>query len=211
MALFGVRGRRPLFGMLRACVPGTQFYALVCLGLILCLAVACSRGPSEGARSVDSAARAPLDTSIQIGTSEPPHTPTVTTMATATATITPTFTPTNSPTPEPTATCTPTATVTETTEPTSTPTPTPTPSPTPTATATATATLAPTPAGCAEGCVEPREGCLIKGNISSKGEKIYHVPGGRYYEQTVITPEKGERWFCTEDEAQAAGWRRSKV
>ena len=52
---------------------------------------------------------------------------------------------------------------------------------------------------------------VIKGNINSRGEKIYHVPGGKYYEQTVIEPEKGERWFCSEAEASAAGWRRSDV
>jgi micrococcal nuclease len=65
--------------------------------------------------------------------------------------------------------------------------------------------------GCADGCVTPPAGCLIKGNINSEGEKIYHVPGGRYYDQTVIDPEKGERWFCSEAEAVAAGWRKSKV
>jgi micrococcal nuclease len=53
---------------------------------------------------------------------------------------------------------------------------------------------------------------VIKGNIStSTGEKIYHVPGQQYYDQTVITESKGERWFCTEAEAVAAGWRKSKV
>lgn len=52
--------------------------------------------------------------------------------------------------------------------------------------------------------------CTIKGNISSKGERIYHVPGGQYYSRTRISPDKGELWFCTEAEAQAAGWRRSK-
>lgn len=52
--------------------------------------------------------------------------------------------------------------------------------------------------------------CRIKGNISAKGERIYHVPGGRFYEQTQIDQSKGERWFCSEAEAQAAGWRRSR-
>lgn len=52
--------------------------------------------------------------------------------------------------------------------------------------------------------------CLIKGNINSKGEKIYHVPGGRYYEQTKIDERKGQHWFCSEEEALAAGWRRSR-
>ena len=51
--------------------------------------------------------------------------------------------------------------------------------------------------------------CLIKGNISyNSGQKIYHVPGGKYYDQTRIN-RPGERWFCTEAEARAAGWRRS--
>ena len=53
--------------------------------------------------------------------------------------------------------------------------------------------------------------CDIKGNISTSGERIYHVPGQAYYAKTVITPAKGERWFCSEAEAVAAGWRRSKV
>jgi endonuclease YncB( thermonuclease family) len=52
--------------------------------------------------------------------------------------------------------------------------------------------------------------CVIKGNISSDGERIYHVPGGQWYDETRISESKGERWFCTEAEARAAGWRRSK-
>ena len=53
-------------------------------------------------------------------------------------------------------------------------------------------------------------GCVIKGKISySGGQRIYHVPGQHYYDQTVIDPAKGERWFCSEAEAQAAGWRRA--
>lgn len=64
--------------------------------------------------------------------------------------------------------------------------------------------------GCAQGCTEHIPGCDIKGNISSKGEKIYHVPGQEYYDETVITPSKGERWFCTELEALNNGWRKSK-
>jgi micrococcal nuclease len=53
--------------------------------------------------------------------------------------------------------------------------------------------------------------CLIKGNISSDGEKIYHVPGQRYYDETKIDTGKGERWFCTRADAEAAGWRAAKV
>jgi hypothetical protein len=54
--------------------------------------------------------------------------------------------------------------------------------------------------------------CDIKGNISVEtGERIYHVPGQKYYAKTRISEGKGERWFCSEAEARAAGWRRSKV
>lgn len=50
------------------------------------------------------------------------------------------------------------------------------------------------------------EGCDIKGNISGNG-RIYHVPGGRSYAATEIDEEEGERWFCSAEEAEAAGWR----
>ena len=51
----------------------------------------------------------------------------------------------------------------------------------------------------------------VKGNISSSsGAHIYHIPGGRYYDRTKINTAKGERWFSTEAEASAAGWRKSK-
>lgn len=51
-----------------------------------------------------------------------------------------------------------------------------------------------------------RPGCLIKGNISSRG-RIYHVPSARSYSKTRINTSRGERWFCSEAEAIAAGWR----
>jgi hypothetical protein len=49
--------------------------------------------------------------------------------------------------------------------------------------------------------------CPIKGNINAKGEKIYHAPWSKHYAKTQIDPSKGERWFCSEAEAKAAGWR----
>ncbi len=48
--------------------------------------------------------------------------------------------------------------------------------------------------------------CLIKGNINRRGERIYHVPGSKWYARTKIN-KPGERWFCSEEEAIAAGWR----
>lgn len=55
----------------------------------------------------------------------------------------------------------------------------------------------------------PNGSCVIKGNINSKKEKIYHYPDCRSYDQTLITEETGERWFCTEAEAIDAGWRKA--
>ena len=49
-------------------------------------------------------------------------------------------------------------------------------------------------------------GCPIKGNISRQG-RIYHLPWSRWYQRTRIDPAKGERWFCDEGQAIAAGWR----
>ena len=52
----------------------------------------------------------------------------------------------------------------------------------------------------------PSPECIIKGNVNRKGERIYHRPGGASY-AAVNMNAPGKRWFCTEDEAQAAGWR----
>ena len=54
-------------------------------------------------------------------------------------------------------------------------------------------------------------GCTIKGNVNASGEKIYHTPGQKYYDKVKIESEKGEQWFCSEEEAQKAGWRKSKT
>jgi micrococcal nuclease len=50
----------------------------------------------------------------------------------------------------------------------------------------------------------------IKGNINSKGEKIYHVPGGKYYNETIIDYSKGESCFKNGDEAEKNGFRPAK-
>lgn len=52
----------------------------------------------------------------------------------------------------------------------------------------------------------PDPSCLIKGNISKSG-RIYHLPGTKWYNKTKVDPRVGERWFCSVDEAQKAGWR----
>lgn len=50
-----------------------------------------------------------------------------------------------------------------------------------------------------------RGGCVIKGNQGSNGW-IYHLPGMPYYQQT-----RAEQMFCSEADAQAAGYRRAIV
>lgn len=52
-----------------------------------------------------------------------------------------------------------------------------------------------------------RGDCRIKGNINRAGERIYHVPGSRSYDDTQIDESQGERWFCSVEEAERAGWR----
>ena len=65
-------------------------------------------------------------------------------------------------------------------------------------------------AGAREDAARPQAECRIKGNISRTGERIYHVPGGRFYARTRIDAAKGERWFCSEQEALSAGWRAAR-
>jgi endonuclease YncB( thermonuclease family) len=52
----------------------------------------------------------------------------------------------------------------------------------------------------------PAGGCLIKGNRNRKGQWIYHLPDTPYYDET-----RAEEMFCTEAQAQAAGYRASRA
>lgn len=64
---------------------------------------------------------------------------------------------------------------------------------------------------CPSGCETQPPGCFIKGNINLKTrERVYHVPGQKHYDDVTIEAGAGERWICTEAEAEASGWRRSK-
>lgn len=54
---------------------------------------------------------------------------------------------------------------------------------------------------------QEQQACLnIRGNVSSSGDKIYHVPSGQFYDKT-----EPEETFCTEAEAKSAGYRKSKL
>jgi len=61
----------------------------------------------------------------------------------------------------------------------------------------------------ADGNDSPTPGCDIKGNISRAGH-LYHLPSSRAYAKTRINQSRGERWFCTIEEAQEAGWRAAR-
>ena len=58
-----------------------------------------------------------------------------------------------------------------------------------------------------KGRVAPDPNCTIKGNINGEGVRIYHLPGQAHYQRTGIRPGQGERWFCSEAQARASGWR----
>lgn len=72
--------------------------------------------------------------------------------------------------------------------------------------------LLPAPEAVPEAEVTPERNddqCLIKGNVSSTGERIFHMPGGAYYERTWIDPARGDMWLCSEAAALDAGFRKS--
>ena len=59
------------------------------------------------------------------------------------------------------------------------------------------------------GLADSRSGCEIKGNVTRDEVRIYHLPGSQFYVSTQIDAAEGERWFCSEDEARAAGWSKA--
>jgi endonuclease YncB( thermonuclease family) len=55
----------------------------------------------------------------------------------------------------------------------------------------------------------PSPDCTIKGNINRNGERIYHIQSQQFYARIKMDKGGGRRWFCTSEEAEAAGWRRA--
>ena len=62
----------------------------------------------------------------------------------------------------------------------------------------------------AEAGPQSPRGCPIKGNVTGNG-RIYHLPWSPWYGKIKMDEGKGKRWFCTEAEAVAAGWRPANV
>lgn len=57
----------------------------------------------------------------------------------------------------------------------------------------------------------PSPDCIIKGNLKSAHQCIYHVPGGRFYDRFSMERSSSRRWFCSVADAEAAGCRKSKL
>ncbi len=55
----------------------------------------------------------------------------------------------------------------------------------------------------------PSSDCTIKGVISRNGKRIYHTKQQSSYARIEMDKGSGRRWFCTPEEAEAAGWRRA--
>lgn len=62
----------------------------------------------------------------------------------------------------------------------------------------------------ASGPVAPSPDCTIKGNVNKSGVCIYHRPTSRWYAQIRMKISKGTRWFCSVEEAEAAGCRETR-
>ena len=62
----------------------------------------------------------------------------------------------------------------------------------------------------ASGSVAPSADCTIKGNVNRSGECIYHKPTSRWYARIEMKISKGTRWFCSIEDAEAAGCRETR-
>ena len=62
----------------------------------------------------------------------------------------------------------------------------------------------------ASGPVAPSPDCTIKGNVNRSGVCIYHQPSSRWYAKIQMKGDRGTRWFCSVDEAEAAGCRETR-
>jgi micrococcal nuclease len=53
--------------------------------------------------------------------------------------------------------------------------------------------------------------CAIKGNVSDTGfGKVYFPPHCANYNKVIVEPSKGERYFCSEKEAEKAGFSKAQ-
>jgi endonuclease YncB( thermonuclease family) len=50
--------------------------------------------------------------------------------------------------------------------------------------------------------------CNVKGVQDSAGRRVYYVPTDPGYREITVDPARGERLFCSDEEARIAGWAR---
>ena len=84
-----------------------------------------------------------------------------------------------------------------------------TPTPLPSPSRSSSPASSPPPSTTATG-EKDHKNCDIKGNVSSNNAKRYHLPGTAFYDAVKIDEAKGERFFCSEAEATAAGWEKAR-
>lgn len=53
------------------------------------------------------------------------------------------------------------------------------------------------------------EDCVIKGKITSQGEKIYRLPECPAYKETMVIQAEGGKWFCAQDTAVEEGFKKA--
>ncbi len=64
--------------------------------------------------------------------------------------------------------------------------------------------------GCGQGCAYHKPGCDIKGEIYPEwNDKVYFLPTSKSYGAVNMDDQYTHRWFCTENEATANGWKKS--
>ena len=64
---------------------------------------------------------------------------------------------------------------------------------------------------CTQETNPDKPSCVIKANVTSNNTATYHLPGCASYTTSVVQLHHGDRWFCTEGEAQKAGFRKAKT
>jgi endonuclease YncB( thermonuclease family) len=57
------------------------------------------------------------------------------------------------------------------------------------------------------GAPTPEQGCVVAG-VAQEGTRLYYGPLDADYGAKTADRQAVERWFCSDDEARAAGWRR---
>ena len=60
--------------------------------------------------------------------------------------------------------------------------------------------------------VNPKnKNCNIKGNNAANNVPTYHYPGCNSYEVTKVELHRGDQWFCTQKQAEKAGYVKAKT